>query len=120
MHGTYARAPHKRTSLEAPPRAVERLVAGGAVVAARPGPRAVVPRPSGGEGGEDRATCEGRRGFRLARSWSWGGWAAGALSSSAGGGGAPSHSDKTRPWLRMMVEMLEVELVPEKSGTSAI
>ena len=37
---------HKRTSLEAPPRAAERLTAVAADVEASPWPRAVEPRPS--------------------------------------------------------------------------
>ena len=46
MHGTYAHEPHQRTSLEVPPRAAERLMAAAAVVAARPRPLVVEPRPS--------------------------------------------------------------------------
>ena len=46
MHAAYAHAPNERTSLEAPPRAAERLAAAAAAVAAYPRPPAVEPRPS--------------------------------------------------------------------------
>ena len=46
MHATYAHALHERTSLEAPPRAVERLVAVATAVAACARPPTVEPRPS--------------------------------------------------------------------------
>ena len=46
MHTAHAHMPHKRTSLEAPPRVAERLVAAAAAVAACPRPLSVVPRPS--------------------------------------------------------------------------
>ena len=45
MHAAYAHMLHERTSLEVPPRAVERLVAAAAAVVACPRPLFVVPRP---------------------------------------------------------------------------
>ena len=44
MHATYAHAPQKRTSLQAPLPAAETLVAATTVAAASPGPRTVEPR----------------------------------------------------------------------------
>ena len=44
MHATYAHAPQKRTSLQAPLPAAETLVAAATVAAASPGPRTVEPR----------------------------------------------------------------------------
>jgi len=46
MHGTYAHAPHKRTSLGSPRRAAERSKAAASAMAASPRTLTVEPRPS--------------------------------------------------------------------------
>ena len=52
----------ERTSLEAPPRAVERLKAALTAVAASPRPRVVEPRPSVANEAMNERPCEGQRG----------------------------------------------------------